>query len=108
MRIHKLELLASDYQTVTLPIGAAPLAVQKENGLHVLYFIGEDTLVGQQFQDFGLFIIPTGVSFPDDLRLFPVPHVLTGTVDQANARYISTVEGSHIFIGNPREHLLPN
>lgn len=103
MRVHKIELNYKQYQTVKVPGGAAPLTVEDDGPDRLaLFFIGPDSMVGEYMQDFGVFVIPTGVSFPDDLRLFSVMHPLTNQVEQPNGRYIATVNQHHICIGNPR------
>lgn len=107
MRVHKIELTYKQYQTVKLPGGAAPLCIEDDGPNKLaLFFIGPDSLVGEYMQDFGVFVIPTGVSFPDDLRLFPVKHPLVNQMEPANARYVSTVNQHHICIGNPRQSLV--
>jgi hypothetical protein len=104
MRVHKIELSYKPYQTVKIPAGAAPLTVEDDGPNKLaLFFIGPDSLVGEFLQDFGLYVIPTGVTIPDDVVLFPVQHPLVNKVTQPNARYISTVNQHHICLGNPRE-----
>lgn len=106
MKIHKIQLDYREYQSVQMPNGAAPISAEEDGPNKIaLYFIGPDTLVGEYTTKFGAFVIPTGTPFPDDLKLFPIPHPLTNQVEQPNARYLATVNGSHVFLGAARPTL---
>lgn len=103
MKVYKIQLSYKQYQIVKLPPGAAPLTIDEDGQDQLaLFFIGPDSLLGVELQDFGVFVIATDTTIPSDVRLFPVPHPLTGLVEPPNARYVATVHGYHIVMGNPR------
>lgn len=110
MKVHQIEVPEMLYQQVILPNGAAPVDVQyAEQSISLkvhdrirLYFLGPDDITPENSVAFGMFCVRTGHAMPDDLRIFPVPHPLLGTVDPPNGRYVGSVRDTHIFLGNPR------
>jgi hypothetical protein len=91
------------YQTITLPNGGAPLAVRREfdnEFADASLFCIDPGSAGETV--FGLFMIHTDNEFPKDLRVFPEEHKLLNQVLAPNARYVDTVDGWHVFLGNPR------
>ena len=101
MRFIEIDLDDKPYQQVTIAQGSAPITfVRKGSGFALLY-IG-DSILQSATTECGAYIIKTGEDIPDEVHILPHVHPLTGQPFPPDARYIGTVDGSHLVLGNPK------
>lgn len=111
MKVTKKTVKAVPYQRVSLPNGAAPVAVGRghDGGNHpdptlidIFYIDPYAEQTDENSTLFGLFVTWSDQELPGDVVLFPVKHPLINQIEQPNARYVGTVGNQHVFLGNPR------
>lgn len=102
MKFYSIDLDDKPYQQITIAQGSAPVAfVSKGMKAFAMVYIGESILESAT-TECGAYIIKSGEDVPEDVRVLPVVHALTGQPLPPNARYIGTVEDKHLVLGNPR------
>jgi hypothetical protein len=101
MKFYDIYLADKPYQQITLAQGSAPIAFVKRGDGFALIYIGE-SILQTATTEAGAFMIKTGDEIPDDVRVLPVMHPLTGQPMPPNARYVATVDDRHLVLGNPR------
>ena len=105
MKFYEINLVDRQYQKITLPQGSAPVGFLKADDGYKMVYIGESILETAP-TDCGVYIIKTGQSIPDEVHIMPFLHPLTNQPVQPNARYIGTVEDTHLVLGNPKSSIL--
>jgi len=101
VKFYEIDLDNKPYQQITIAQGSAPISfIRKGKGFAMLY-IGESVLQTQT-TECGAYLIKTGEDVPDDVRILPFMHPLTGQPLPPNARYIGTVDEYHLVLGNPK------
>ena len=71
------------------------------DGSYRLLYIGE-SILETATTECGAYLFKTGEELPDDVRILPFVHPLTGQPLPPNARYIGTVEDKHLVLCNPK------
>lgn len=103
VKFHVITLHDQKYQQVKIPNGAAPVGISKAGtGYHLIY-IGEPVLDAKQgVTEVGVYLFKTGEEVPDSVIILPRFNELIGQMMPPNARYVGTVDDTHLVLGNPK------
>jgi hypothetical protein len=102
VKFHAIPLDDKPYQQTKIPQGAAPVSIEKDGKGFALVYIGESVLEAPVHTEVGVYIYKTGEEIPEEVRVLPVIHQLTGQPLPPNARYVGSVGNRHLVLGNPK------
>lgn len=101
MKFYEIDLEDKPYQQITIAQGSAPVAFIRKGSGFAMVYIGESVLQSAT-TECGAYLIKSGEDVPEEVHIIPFLHPLTNQPIPPNARYIGTVEGYNLVLGNPK------